>query len=157
MTSVLLIDQTVKPLVLSPLHFTPCPFSSCPALFLCMARVIITVQRASGLWGDWFTSADGYVKVFINKQLWRSPVIYNNNNPHWAMVIDVGSHDVSSGQKVRFEVWDEDNKWDDDLLGACERVLSTGVKQDFCNLNNGNLLSRHYKLFIAVSVSNSMA
>ncbi|XP_023269671.1 perforin-1-like, partial [Seriola lalandi dorsalis] len=131
-------------------HNDPAVNADCCPTRKGMARVIITIQRASGLWGDWFTSTDGYVKVFINKQLWRTPVIYNNNNPHWAMVMDVGSHDLSSGQKVRFEVWDEDNKWDDDLLGACERVLSTGVKEDFCNLNNGNLF---YKLDVKCAPS----
>uniref|UniRef100_A0A3B4GC18 C2 domain-containing protein n=1 Tax=Pundamilia nyererei TaxID=303518 RepID=A0A3B4GC18_9CICH len=104
-----------------------------------MARVIITIQRASGLWGDYFTGTDGYVKVIFNKlEVRRSPVIYNNNNPHWGMVVDLGSEDISSA-KLRFEVWDEDNKWDDDLLGACEPLLTAGVKADLCNLNHGQL------------------
>ncbi|XP_070704130.1 perforin-1-like [Pempheris klunzingeri] len=104
------------------------------------ARVIITVQRASGLWGDHTTATDGYVKVFFNKQmLQRSPVIYNNNNPHWAMIVDLGTQVLSAGNKVRFEVWDQDNNWDDDLLGQCEQVLSAGVKEDLCNLNHGRL------------------
>uniref|UniRef100_A0A4W6CI98 Perforin 1.9 n=1 Tax=Lates calcarifer TaxID=8187 RepID=A0A4W6CI98_LATCA len=108
-----------------------------------MARVIITVQRASGLWGDHTTATDGYVKVSFNGQMVRrSPVIYNNNNPHWAMVVDLGSLDISSGQKVRFEVWDEDNSWDDDLLGQCEQILSAGVKEDLCNLQHGRLYYR---------------
>ncbi|XP_026205301.1 perforin-1-like [Anabas testudineus] len=104
-----------------------------------MARVIITVQRASGLWGDYFTSSDGYVKVFFNKVVQRTPVIWNNNNPHWAMAFDLGSQDLSAGHKVKFEVWDEDNKWDDDLLGQCDRALSAGVKEDLCALNHGQL------------------
>uniref|UniRef100_A0A3Q4GJA3 Perforin 1.9 n=1 Tax=Neolamprologus brichardi TaxID=32507 RepID=A0A3Q4GJA3_NEOBR len=95
-----------------------------------MARVIITIQRASGLWGDHTTSTDGYVKVIFNKlEVRRSPVIYNNNNPHWGMVVDLGSEDISSA-KLRFEVWDEDNKWDDDLLGACD--LSIDLKMTVC-------------------------
>ncbi|XP_076609030.1 perforin-1-like [Chaetodon auriga] len=105
-----------------------------------MARVIITVQRASGLWGDHTTATDGYVKVSFNGMMVRrSPVIPNNNNPHWAMVVDLGPQDLSAGSKVRFEVWDEDNKWDDDLLGQCERELSAGVKEDLCNLQHGKL------------------
>ncbi|XP_076609199.1 perforin-1-like [Chaetodon auriga] len=105
-----------------------------------MARVIITVQRASGLWGDYTTATDGYVKVSFNGMMVRrSPVIPNNNNPHWAMVVDLGPQDLSAGSKVRFEVWDEDNKWDDDLLGKCEQALSAGVKEDLCNLRRGKL------------------
>uniref|UniRef100_A0A8C4EQ87 Perforin-1 n=1 Tax=Dicentrarchus labrax TaxID=13489 RepID=A0A8C4EQ87_DICLA len=105
-----------------------------------MAEVTITVQRASGLWGDHSTATDGYVKVSFNGVVvQRSPVIYNNNNPHWEMVVPLGSRDLSTDNKVRFEVWDEDNKWDDDLLGQCEMVLSAGVKQDLCNLQHGKL------------------
>ncbi|KAM6904687.1 perforin-1-like [Xenentodon cancila] len=105
-----------------------------------MARVIITVQRASGLWGDYFTSTDGYVKVFVKDQMvYRSRVINNNNNPHWASVVDLGIQDLSSANTVKFEVWDQDNHWDDDLLGKCQNVLTTGVKEDLCNLNHGQL------------------
>ncbi len=105
-----------------------------------MARVIITVQRALELWGDHITATDGYVKVFLNGMtVRRSPVIYNNNNPHWAMTVDLGTRDLSADNKVRFEVWDEDNKWDDDLLGQCEQALSAGVKEDLCNMQHGRL------------------
>ncbi|XP_030592169.1 perforin-1-like [Archocentrus centrarchus] len=105
-----------------------------------MARVIITVQRASDLWGDHTTATDGYVKVsFGGKNFQRTPVINNDNNPHWAMTIDLGTQDLSSNDKVRFEVWDEDSKWDDDLLGACEPVLTAGVKEDICPLQHGRL------------------
>lgn len=105
-----------------------------------MARVIITVQRASGLWGDHTTATDGYVKVSFNGMMrMRTPVIYNNNNPHWAMTVDLGTQDLSAGNKVRFEVWDQDNNWDDDLLGACQQDLSAGVKEDLCALQHGRL------------------
>ncbi|KAM9844050.1 perforin-1-like [Aulostomus maculatus] len=131
----------------SPRHPCVCQCHNDPAVNLdcCptrrgMARVIITVQRASGLWGDHTTATDGFVKVFFNKQLaQRSPVIANNNNPHWAMTIDLGSHDLSMGNKVRFEVWDQDSNWDDDLLGQCEVALSAGVKEDLCILRHGRL------------------
>ncbi|XP_061568579.1 perforin-1-like [Cololabis saira] len=105
-----------------------------------MARVIITVQRATGLWGGRFTSTDGYVKVFLaNQMVHRTRVINNNNNPHWAQVVDLGAQDLSSGKTVKFEVWDQDNNWDDDLLGQCLKVLTTGVKEDVCALNHGRL------------------
>ncbi|XP_071752024.2 perforin-1-like [Centroberyx gerrardi] len=116
-----------------------------------MARVVITVQRGAGLWGDYSTATDGYVKVFFNGQMVRrSPVIWNNNHPQWAMTVDLGSQVLSTGSKVRFEVWDEDSKWDDDLLGQCERDLTAGVKQDLCNLQHGRL---YYKLEVTCAPS----
>ncbi|XP_061702194.1 perforin-1-like [Syngnathoides biaculeatus] len=102
-----------------------------------MARIIITVQRASGLWGDSTTATDSYVKVIFNKREQRSPVIYNNNNPQWATVMDLGTEDLSAAPKVRFEVWDQDSGWDDDLLGKCERVLTAGMKTEVCAMHHG--------------------
>ncbi|XP_041831059.1 perforin-1-like [Melanotaenia boesemani] len=120
-----------------------------------MARVIITVQRASGLWGDHTTSTDGFVKVYFNKvMVHRSHVIYNNNNPHWGAIVDLGSQDLSLGNKVYFEVWDEDSGWDDDNLGGCLQVLSEGVKSDLCSLNHGTLYFK-WEVKCAPSLSGS--
>ena len=103
-----------------------------------MAQVTVTVQRATGLWGDHYDSTDGFVRVsFDGKLMQESPVIWNNNNPHWAMVVPLGSQDLSSLPKLRIEVWDRDNNWDDDLLGECEKVLSAGVKAEVCQLQHG--------------------
>ncbi|XP_075999269.1 perforin-1-like [Genypterus blacodes] len=105
-----------------------------------MARVVIIVQWAKGLWGDHTTGTDGYVKVFFNGQVQRrTQVIYNNNDPHWGMTFDLGPQNLSAGKTVRFEVWDEDNKWDDDLLGECKRDLTAGVREDICALQHGQL------------------
>ena len=119
-------------------HNNPAVTPDCCPTRRGMARVIITVKRATGLWGDWFTSTDGYVKVFFNKEKERrTPVINNNNNPHWNTIFDLGSQDLSAGNKVRFEVWDQDSGWDDDKLGGCDQSLFTGLKEDVCNLKNG--------------------
>ncbi|MED6277643.1 hypothetical protein CHARACLAT_015584 [Characodon lateralis] len=121
-------------------HNDPAVNSDCCPTRKGMARVILTVQRATGLWGDYFTSTDGFVKVFYHKvEFRRSPVINNNNNPHWGMVVDLGSQELSTTSKLRIEVWDQDNGWDDDQLGACEPVLANGIKEDVCNLNHGRL------------------
>ncbi|KAM3863960.1 perforin-1-like [Diretmus argenteus] len=105
-----------------------------------MARVIITVQRGADLWGDHSTATDAYVKVFYNSlMVKRSPVLWNNNNPHWSMQVDLGTQDLSVGRTVRFEVWDEDSKWDDDLLGGCAQDMTSGVKEELCNLQWGRL------------------
>lgn len=105
-----------------------------------MARVIITVQRAEGLWGDHTTATDSFVKVILpEKDERRTRVINNNNDPHWNEVIDLGSRDISSGNTVRFEVWDQDSGWDDDLLGECQKVLVSGVNTEVCPLQKGRL------------------
>ncbi|XP_072224922.1 perforin-1-like [Leuresthes tenuis] len=135
-------------------HNVPAVNLDCCPTHKGMARIIITVQRASGLWGDYFTATDGYVKVFFNKKVHRSQVINNNNNPHWAMVVDLGSQVLSPENKVKFEVWDQDNNWDDDLLGGCEQVLTSGIKQDFCNLNHGQLFFK-WEVTCAPSLSGS--
>ncbi|XP_029946258.1 perforin-1-like [Salarias fasciatus] len=108
-----------------------------------LAEVKITVQHASGLWGDILSATDGYVKVFVNKMPPRiSPVIHNNNNPHWGFLVDLGLQDLSMVSNVRFEVWDKDywwEGWDDDLLGSCSQVLSAGAKPDVCYFSHGKL------------------
>lgn len=103
------------------------------------ARVVITVERATNLWGDHTTATDGYVKVFYNNMMMeRTQTINNNNHPHWSRVVDLGSMDLSAKPTLRFEVWDEDSGWDDDLLGSCEQMLSAGVKKDVCALQHGH-------------------
>lgn len=132
-------------------HNDPAVGSDCCPTRKGMARVIITVQRAADLWGDHSTATDGYVKVsFAGQMISRSPVIYNNNNPHWNMDLDLGSQDLSAGKKLRFEVWDEDSQWDDDLLGECETELAAGLKEDLCNLQHGRL---YYKWTVTCAPS----
>lgn len=105
-----------------------------------LARVVLRVQRATGLWGDHTTATDGYVKVFFNSiQVGRTRVINNNNNPYWDLELDLSTRDLTKGSQVRFEVWDQDNDWDDDLLGACSRTLAAGSGLDVCSLQHGRL------------------
>ncbi|XP_062373426.1 perforin-1-like [Sardina pilchardus] len=85
-----------------------------------LARVIITVVGTSGLWGDYTTATDAYVKVLNsqNMEIGRTPVIWDNDSPQWNMDFDLGYVILSQTSTV-IEVWDEDSKWDDDLLGTC--------------------------------------
>ncbi|KAG9264108.1 perforin-1-like [Astyanax mexicanus] len=117
-----------------------------------LARVIVTVERASGLWGDTTTATDAFVKVFDKNMMsiGRTPVIYNNDSPHWGMAFDLGDVVLTSPDSVRFEVWDEDNKWDDDLLGACSVDIKAGQTQNFCSLNHGLL---YYKTEVVCAPS----
>ncbi|XP_035255270.1 perforin-1-like [Anguilla anguilla] len=116
-----------------------------------LARVKVTVQKGTGLWGDYNTGTDGYVKLFhLKTQAGRTRVIYNNNNPDWNQLFDLGSVVLSMDDNVKFEVWDEDNKWDDDHLGECSVKLKAGVYADLCNLNHGQL---YYKIEVTCAPS----
>lgn len=117
-----------------------------------IARVKVTVLRASGMWGDHTTGTDGYVKVYDKNSMMigRTSVIYNNNDPHWAMTFDLGDVILTNVDPLKLEAWDEDNKWDDDPLGACTVPLKAGVLQDSCNLNHGML---YYKTEVVCAPS----
>ena len=105
-----------------------------------MARVVITVQKAMELWGDQSTATDGFVKVtFAGKVSGQTPVWLNNNNPTWGSVFDLRDQDLSAGRTLRLEVWDQDNGWNDDLLGNCEMQVGQGVMEEVCALQHGRL------------------
>ena len=108
-----------------------------------VARVVITVQKATGLWADHFTATDGFVKLsFPGTEQRQTHVVMNNNNPVWGSVFDLGDLDLSAGRTLRLEVWDQDSGWDDDLLGNCEKQVGQGAVQEVCALQGGRL---HYK------------
>ncbi|XP_057202627.1 perforin-1.1 [Triplophysa rosa] len=117
-----------------------------------LARVNITIVKAQGLWGDHTTATDGYVKVFDknNMQVGRTDVIMNNNSPYWVRTFDLGDVVLSENYKLRLEVWDEDSKWDDDLLGTCEVSTRQGLIENFCSLNHGVL---YYKIEVTCGPS----
>ncbi|XP_024127703.1 perforin-1-like [Oryzias melastigma] len=135
-------------------HNNPAVTRDCCATQRGNARVIITALRASNLWGDTTTSTDAYVKVFIGKLVGRTCVISNNNNPEWKTGLDLGNQVLSEGHKLKFEVWDEDNTWDDDLLGKCERDLTAGTMSGMCALDNGELFF-NWKVECAPNLSGS--
>ncbi|KAA0705725.1 Perforin-1 [Triplophysa tibetana] len=117
-----------------------------------LARAKVTIVKAQGLWGDHSTETDGYVKVFDkqNIQVGRTDVIWNNNSPNWARTFDLGDVVLTENDKLRLEVWDEDSKWDDDLLGTCEVSTRQGLIENFCNLNHGQLF---YKIEVTCGPS----
>lgn len=63
-----------------------------------VARMNVTVVRATGLWGDNLSKTDGYVKVFYGKQGGSTPVIWNNDFPYWNYRIQFGTVDLKSKQ-----------------------------------------------------------
>ncbi|XP_035036487.1 perforin-1.3 [Hippoglossus stenolepis] len=105
-----------------------------------VARLNVTVVRAQGLWGDYFTKTDGYVKVFYGKQGATTPVIWNNDFPRWNYLIRFETVNLRHRVPVVFEVWDRDSGWDDDLLGKVTLIPSSGqsVIRSF-KLNHGSL------------------
>ncbi|XP_072530821.1 perforin-1.3 [Salminus brasiliensis] len=105
-----------------------------------IATLTVKVERATGLWGDYFSKTDGYVKVFYGNQADTTPVIWNNNFPNWNRVTNFGTVELTKRLPVKFEVWDRDNRWDDDLLGQASVVPNQGnnVKKQF-RLKHGTL------------------
>ncbi|XP_074552436.1 perforin-1.3 [Halichoeres trimaculatus] len=93
-----------------------------------VARMNVTVVRASGLWGDYFSKTDGYVKVFYGNEGAVTPVIWNNDFPTWNYLIRFETVNLRFRRSIRFEVWDRDNRWNDDLLG---RVLQGSLCEQY--------------------------
>ncbi|XP_040211936.1 perforin-1-like [Rana temporaria] len=104
-----------------------------------LAKVVVTLQSASNLWGDRGSRADTYVKISAGPSSAQTETIWNNDNPKWNTTIDLGVLELSPGLSVKVEVWDEDNKYDDDLLGKCEKTINSGVKEEVCYFDYGSV------------------
>ncbi|MGH0179157.1 UNVERIFIED_CONTAM: hypothetical protein FKN15_000619 [Acipenser sinensis] len=104
-----------------------------------LAKLTVKVIRGENLWGDYHGQTDGFVKVILGNRVERTSVVHENNNPHWNHVFDFGSVTLTMATELKFEVWDEDNGWNDDLLGSCSWKLEKGFKENLCALNHGNL------------------
>ncbi|XP_017309882.1 perforin-1.3 [Ictalurus punctatus] len=105
-----------------------------------VATLTVKVERATGLWGDYFSKTDGYVKVFYGKRGETTPVIMNNDFPVWNYDVRFGTVNLAERQRLYLEVWDRDNKWDDNLLGKVDVIPTQGVnmKKQF-RLKHGTL------------------
>ncbi|XP_029944831.1 perforin-1.3 [Salarias fasciatus] len=108
-----------------------------------VARLGVTVVRAEGLWGDDFTRTDGYVKVRYGAHGATTPVVWNDDFPQWNYQIHFGSVNLGGNLPVRFEVWDRDHAWDDDLLGSASVFPTAGGKPERrFRLKHGALIIR---------------
>ncbi|CAJ1075470.1 perforin-1.3 [Xyrichtys novacula] len=107
-----------------------------------IARMNVTVVRAAGLWGDYFSKTDGYVKVFYGREGAVTPVIWNNDFPTWNYVIRFQTVNLRHRRSIRFEVWDRDNRWNDDLLGRVYVVPTSGNNYKKLKLKHGSLFVR---------------
>ncbi|TFJ95199.1 Perforin-1 [Platysternon megacephalum] len=103
-----------------------------------LGKLMVTVQKASGLWGDYFTATDAFVKVFFDRREIQTGTIVNSN-PVWNVTLDFDTVRITSASKMRIEVWDEDN-WYHDILGSCDIPLEAGgPHQKDCYLNHGRI------------------
>ncbi|RXM97183.1 Perforin-1 [Acipenser ruthenus] len=104
-----------------------------------LAKLTVKVARAENLWGDYHGQTDGFVKVILGNRVERTSIVHENNNPRWNQIFDFGSVTLTMATELKFEVWDEDNGWNDDLLGSCSWKLEKGFKENLCALNHGNI------------------
>ncbi|XP_041094637.1 perforin-1-like isoform X2 [Polyodon spathula] len=104
-----------------------------------LAKLTVKVIKGENLWGDYHGQTDGFVKVILGNRVERTSVVPENNNPSWNHYFDFGSVTLTMATELKFEVWDEDSGWDDDLLGSCSRKLEKGSQENLCALNHGNL------------------
>ncbi|KAJ6652124.1 hypothetical protein lerEdw1_013164 [Lerista edwardsae] len=106
-----------------------------------LAKLTVTIQRAQDLWGDHTSRTDAYVKVFYQMREMRTYTVWNDDNPTWKVHLDYGNIQLlGEASKLLIQVWDEDNQWDDDLLGSCEVPLQAGEPHsEVCYLNHGRL------------------
>ncbi|XP_026543202.1 perforin-1-like [Notechis scutatus] len=83
------------------------------------------VHSGSGLWGDYFSSTDAYVKIFFQNQERRTRVIGGNDNPQWSEILNFGAVTLDGNDKFVMEVWDSE-VWHDELLDQCQGRLRSG-------------------------------
>ncbi|KAI7803307.1 perforin 1.9 [Triplophysa rosa] len=122
-------------------HNNPAVKANCCPVQLGYAQITVVAVKATGLWGDYSSSTDGYVKVLRNHKilLGTTAVIWHQNSPTWNWAFNLGNNVLSKIGVLRLEVWDRDSGWDDDLLGACNIQLKAGNTSNFCRLNHGVL------------------
>ena len=109
-----------------------------------LAKIVLTIIRAHGLYGDYSSKTDGYVKIYDENKilLGKTRTIQGNNSPYWDREFDIGDMLLSANSKLEIEVWDEDTRYDD-LLGTCFAKLQSGDQgEKACPLQYGVLFYR---------------
>ncbi|KAG8431184.1 hypothetical protein GDO86_019292 [Hymenochirus boettgeri] len=104
-----------------------------------IAKLVVNVNKASGLWGDYSSKTDAFVKMIFGGKETVTPTVWNSDNPTWNERFDLGVVELNSASQITIEVWDEDNKYDDDRLGSCKKPLTSGQSTEVCYCDNGRL------------------
>ncbi|XP_061117000.1 perforin 1.5 [Conger conger] len=107
---------------------------NCCPLRAGLGHLWVAVKKAANLKPDYFSQADGFVKVWYNGQYEQTDAIANDNHPVWNAVYDFGT--VELGHQIMFEVW-EDDTFFDDFLGQCKIYPERGLHSYSCQLNTG--------------------
>ncbi|NWH52770.1 PERF protein, partial [Fregata magnificens] len=110
-----------------------------------VARLMVSVGGGQGWAGDHFSMTDAYVRVIFGERRVQTATVWNNNRPWWGARFDLGTVALLPGARLRVEVWDEDNKWDDDLLGVCEEPVEAGEKREVVCFPGGGRLVFSYQ------------
>ncbi|XP_064425504.1 perforin-1-like [Latimeria chalumnae] len=106
-----------------------------------LGQLTVGIVYGRGLWGDYITQTDGYVKVFFQRKEQRTRVINNNNNPNWNAHFNFGIVNILRDNNLRVEVWDADYGWDDDNLGTFTIQVQTtkGFQEEIKFLKHGSI------------------
>ncbi|OCT59071.1 hypothetical protein XELAEV_18001559mg [Xenopus laevis] len=104
-----------------------------------LAHLVLNVDKATGLYGDYFGKSDAYVILKFDDHEEKTKTVWNNDNPVWKDSYPIGMVELSAVKKFTIEVWDEDYGYDDDLLGKCSEPLMSEFKKKTCRLDYGTL------------------
>uniref|UniRef100_A0A4W5PK56 Uncharacterized protein n=1 Tax=Hucho hucho TaxID=62062 RepID=A0A4W5PK56_9TELE len=111
--------------------------SNCCLRKVSQGRLVVTVVRAWGLWGDyqWIAGdTEGYAVVTYGSKTHQTDVILSNN-PVWNATFDMGPFDKDLSLKV--VVWDDDPGSTDDNLRDCTIDIEQGTHERWCNKSGG--------------------
>lgn len=97
-------------------------------------KLRVSINNGWGMDGDPIGDPDPYVKMWYANHFRETHWIKDNANPHWNSHYDLGH--VDAANDLRFEVWDKDLKYDDQL-GWCITRLNEGSHTGSCSLNRG--------------------
>ncbi|XP_061111598.1 perforin-1-like [Conger conger] len=102
-----------------------------------LAKLSVYGLYARKLYGDVMTQTDGSVLVRYGGRAGRTEIIPNNDNPRWRKTFRFGPVVLNMGTRLKFEVYDEDRRWNSDLLGRCSVAPRQGTVSDSCMFKYG--------------------